>query len=833
MKKCFILFSRSTSLLLTTLLAFTALAHGASTTTYYVSPTGNNTNGGTESDPFQTISRAIQAASDGDSIVLRNGTYNESIFLGNWSPTDLTFQGHPGENPVVATSPGSPVASFSGAQGIQVQNIAFQNGVVEILNNSSNIGFQGCTFESPQGYSMVTVRDSTSVNIKQCRFDNGRFTTGISITGDSDDVQISGCEFVDNYSPDASVQAVIFIEGQTPVAGIHVENNHFHWTGSKEGRPVIGPGNSAGVIWVQNCSGGTMSDPTIVFTGNSIEDYRFRGTNDDQWYNPAYLKTPEQGGEQGNAFSILNSSGVKVSNNSIRRVSAYGVNAFLSTHLRIENNIFRDCGKSGIFLVGNQATGTGAAPNWIAGNRIHNCGWLKGGTSGVSTIFTGPGNVIANNFISGQRNGTASTVGSDWYGDGNGILADLDSPGTIIIGNVVVHNEGAGISMNRSSDSVVIHNTVIGNGSMPHRSDNCGVFIAGGEGGSDNITVVNNLIYNNRLAQFWVWMTALDHTVRHNLYAPGPLTVPGRQNQVIDWFGNQYNVGQWQTNPPLPGNGAGSIGQRPIFLGDLVGGDPMEDFLYYLPVNGSAGTGAAEPESVIKQMIPDSDAVHLDPAGNLLGPDGKPLLPWLPFDANIGALEAPTTPITQGWMGSVTFAHSTPNSAHVWSTRLEQFLQLQNGGTSTEKLGTVSPMGQDDWLISSRFGFLYAGTEANPTSGWMWTERFGWMKFVDGYLWANHLETWFDVQPNENYHSFDFGFFNPIGGSMTRYNTRIGAVTANADVPKGWLASDNFGFVWFARDGTGVWFWSTNRNEWIGILPDGSLWSTAEGRFLD
>jgi len=816
----------------TLLIALTvcSVAHGL-TSTYYVAPTGSNSNPGTEADPFQTVSWAIQQASSGDEIILREGTYNESLFIGSASPSDLTFSAFEDESPVLAVAPGSTLLTLSGASSIHFEGIGFQGGAI-VIQNADDITFTGCSMDGLESYSMVTIFSSSGVQIRDSEFANGRFTSGIFIDGPSDSIAIEDNTFIDNFSPGASVQSLIFIRGQTPSNFIRVKGNTFLWTEGKSARPVVPPGGSAAVIWIQNSDGGNVEEPRIQIIDNLIEDFRLRGTNDDQWYNPAYLKTPAQGGEQGNALSVLHSSHVLIADNRINRISAYGVNGFMVDHLRIERNEFRGLGKNGVFLVGDQGSGTGAAPNLIADNRIHNCGWLKGGTSGVSTIFAGPGNLILRNFISGQRNGIAGTAGADWYGDGNGILADLDSPGTIIVGNVVVHNEGAGISMNRSSNSVVIHNTVIGNGSMPHRSDNAGILIAGNHGPSDNITVINNLVYNNRLAQFWVWMTALNHTERYNVFVSGPLTVPARQNMVIDWFGSQFSVPDWKANPPVPGNGVGSIGQRPIFLGDLIGGDPKEDLFYYLPVNGSAGTAGAQAYAALSSFSPPSIFDPANPFTEAITPLQQTLLSRPSSGANLGALEPPAG-VTQGWLGTVGLAHSTPNSAFVWSVRLNQFLGFQNGVTTTPKLGSVTPMGQDDWLISSRFGFLYAGNEANPTNGWMWSERFGWMKFVDGYLWSNHLQTWFDVRPDGTFHSFDFGFFNPIGGSLTRYNTRIGPVTANADVPAGWLASDRFGFVWFARDGSGVWFWSTNRNEWIGISPQGGLWSTAEQRFLD
>jgi hypothetical protein len=50
----------------------------------------------------------------------------------------------------------------------------------------------------------------------------------------------------------------------------------------------------------------------------------------------------------------------------------------------------------------------------------------------------------------------------------------------------------------------------------------------------------------------------------------------------------------------------------------------------------------------------------------------------------------------------------------------------------------------------------------------------------------------------------------------------------------GWVHSDRFGWIWAVRDGegAGTWFWSEGRREWLGVTPDGGIWSTAEERFL-
>lgn len=796
----------------------------------FVSPSGNNSNPGTLGSPVQTLARAIQLAGNGDVIVLRAGTYTETLNLNQNSPQNLTFRAHENENPVLVVNPATPV-TVQNATGMKFERIEFRNGGMVISGGSSNISLDSCVFTDSNSYAALNIENAQNVVVESSRFVNSRGTNVILLTGTCDEILIRGNEFVNVYSPDAGVQAAVFLSGQTPAESILVENNLFTWTTDQSTRPIIAPGNSVAAIWIENSNGTSFTQPRIVFRNNRIENLRFRGTNDDRDYNPAYLKTPAQGGEQGNAFSVLFSSHIAIENNVVFNVSAYGVNGFMVDHLRIERNLFQEVGINGVFLVGDAVTKTGAAPNLISDNRIFDGGWLKGGSSGISTIFPGPGNLILRNFVSGQRNGVAGTVGADWYGDGNGILADLDSAGTLIIGNVVVHNEGAGISMNRSSNSVVIHNTVIGNGSMPHRSDNAGILIAGGAGPSDNILMVNNLVYNNRLAQFWVWMTALNHQVRFNLFAPGPLTVPSRQSQVIDWFGSLFTVPQWIANPPVAGNGAGTLGQRPVFLGDLIGGDPRKDLFFYLPVNGSPGTAGAQARSALSAIGLPAIFANENALSRAIAPAGQPLMNRPSTSANLGALE-PQSAIVQGWLGAVTISQPTPNASQVFSNRLQQSLEFQNGMTFVPRLGTLQPLGQDDWLISSRFGFLYAGNETFQTAGWLWSERFGWMKFESGFLWANHLQTWLEVRPDGTFFSFDFGPLVPVAGQIHRYNSRIGMLTAREQTPPGWLESDRFGFVWFARDGSRVWFWSANRQEWIGILPDGSLWSTAESRFI-
>lgn len=63
-------------------------------TTYYVSPSGLDTNPGTASAPFQTVQTAVNSMSVGDSLILRSGVYREYIQVGKDS---LTIMAAPGD----------------------------------------------------------------------------------------------------------------------------------------------------------------------------------------------------------------------------------------------------------------------------------------------------------------------------------------------------------------------------------------------------------------------------------------------------------------------------------------------------------------------------------------------------------------------------------------------------------------------------------------------------------------------------------------------------------------------------------------------------------------
>src|SRR5688500_14022654 len=59
--------------------AFETLESRVLLSTYYVSTQGDDTNAGSLDHPFRTIRRAADFASPGDTVLIRGGTYRETV----------------------------------------------------------------------------------------------------------------------------------------------------------------------------------------------------------------------------------------------------------------------------------------------------------------------------------------------------------------------------------------------------------------------------------------------------------------------------------------------------------------------------------------------------------------------------------------------------------------------------------------------------------------------------------------------------------------------------------------------------------------------------------
>lgn len=94
-------------LLLTTLQICTALntsVRASATQTYYVASYGNDANPGTLNQPWCTIQHAADAMVAGETVLIRNGVYNEQVSTvrgGNATGGYIVFSAYPNETPII------------------------------------------------------------------------------------------------------------------------------------------------------------------------------------------------------------------------------------------------------------------------------------------------------------------------------------------------------------------------------------------------------------------------------------------------------------------------------------------------------------------------------------------------------------------------------------------------------------------------------------------------------------------------------------------------------------------------------------------------------------
>jgi hypothetical protein len=294
------------------------------------------------------------------------------------------------------------------------------------------------------------------------------------------------------------------------------------------------------------------------------------------------------------------------------------------------------------------------------------------------------------------------------------------------------------------------------------------------------------------------------------------VTVPTGATFAVEALGEEISF-QWQRSINSGSSWSNITGAISSSYNTGPTTTPMNGYRYRVVVSNDAGSVTSQ--SAILTVVSEPTEVTRGAFGTMRQVDANRYI-----SDNFGELNF-------GWGGQ--------DFTRAFSSSLQADLQEQNGLIFSELFGVLSPnpWGLPQWIISDYFGLIHFGEDGDQYAGWISSERFGWMRFVDAgggsrFLWVQRLQTWMSVNPGGSFHSFDFGWLVPEAGSLTRYNSRIGILIDDEHNPEGWLRSDRFGFVWFARYGTGVWFWSANRNEWIGITPEGGLWSTAEGRFI-
>ena len=155
---------------------------------------GSNVHGpweGTSEHPFQYIQDGIDASSDGDTVYVYNGTYNESLFIS----TSITLFG---EQTTIVQGAYRPILITVCAEDVMLQNLLVQNsggypGNAGVLLWSPHALLLNCTFYRTR--TGILTQNTSGHIFENCTFSNNGI--GISLSSTST-VTVKDCTFGQN-----------------------------------------------------------------------------------------------------------------------------------------------------------------------------------------------------------------------------------------------------------------------------------------------------------------------------------------------------------------------------------------------------------------------------------------------------------------------------------------------------------------------------------------------------------------------------------------------------------------------------------------------------------
>jgi hypothetical protein len=120
---------------------------------YYVSQNGSDSNSGSQASPWRSLKFAVSQLSDGDTLILRGGTYSEIITI---KTSNVTVKNYPGETPVIDGYFTKPTGSPPNCFWVGLINLT-----------GANITIDGITIKRSRGRG-INCQTATYANIKNC-----------------------------------------------------------------------------------------------------------------------------------------------------------------------------------------------------------------------------------------------------------------------------------------------------------------------------------------------------------------------------------------------------------------------------------------------------------------------------------------------------------------------------------------------------------------------------------------------------------------------------------------------------------------------------------------
>lgn len=189
-----------------------------------------------------------------------------------------------------------------------------------------------------------------------------------------------------------------------------------------------------------------------------------------------------------------------ISNNTIYQSFRNGIMLnYGAHHSVIDNNFITFTGQNHISTYNLDILSDSAGYNTISNNTLAYGGYYAEfmkypGPSGISLHSPGPNCMAVGNFIAYHFSN--ARVGNNLV-DGNGMISDNNPNGSDFINNVCYRNMGNGITIIKSKNNKIIHNTILESGYNDVTSVTSGVGISIIEAADSLNIISNNILYNS------------------------------------------------------------------------------------------------------------------------------------------------------------------------------------------------------------------------------------------------------------------------------------------------------------------------------------------------
>ncbi|VVB89732.1 Right handed beta helix region [uncultured archaeon] len=328
--------------------------------TYYVAKTGNDNNPGTEQSPWLTITKATNTLVAGDTVYIKEGTYNENVLIKN--------SGSPGKFITFAAYPGDSVT----------------------------IDGTGLSVDMYDG--LVQIPGSSYINLSGLRVINSKFT-GIMVGRDyGTNALPSNIILEKNYISNTAASAIFVENGKN----IILDGNEI-----TKAQTMEGLSQQAGeTISLVNVDGFEIRNNKLY--QNNFESINAKeGSSNGKIYNND-ISQHESAGIYVDAWSG-NSHDIEIFSNKVHdgRVSGRGIalaieNGGTLKNVKVYNNIIYNNAATGIDL---SWYSKGTIDNIsITSNTVYNNGLIDSWGGGISADYSPATNVIIRNNIVSKNN---------------------------------------------------------------------------------------------------------------------------------------------------------------------------------------------------------------------------------------------------------------------------------------------------------------------------------------------------------------------------------------------------------------------------------------------